>query len=237
MSRNVFITGTTSGIGQYVALKGLSLGYNLFGLARRPSSILSDSYQHAEVDLAKVDDIEAELSEFEFPKEGVDLIILNAAILGEIKDLSETDIGYLNEIMNINVWSNKVILDYLIKQNLVKENAQVIAISSGAAINGNRGWAGYSLSKSTLNMLMQLYAVENPQFHFTAFAPGLVDTRMQSYICSFPQDNRYPSLDRLRVAKGTDVMPVPEKFAESFFDVIPKLKKYASGSFVDIRKM
>ena len=76
--------------------------------------------------------------------------------------------------MKINVWSNKVICDWLLKS--IPEIYQIVFMSSGAAVNGNRGWGSYSLSKATLNMLAKLYAAEAKQTHFSALAPGLVDT-------------------------------------------------------------
>ena len=113
----------------------------------------------------------------------------------------------------------------------------MVAISTGASQSGNRGWNGYSLSKAALNMLIQLYAGERPETHFTSFAPGLVDTAMQDYLTNLPRDDRYPPLEILKAAKGTESMPDGETCARKLIEVFPKLLSLASGSYADIRRL
>ena len=48
--------------------------------------------------------------------------------------------------MELNVWANKELIDTLALHAKVK---QIVGISSGAAINGSKGWGSYSLSKSS----------------------------------------------------------------------------------------
>ena len=148
--------------------------------------------------------------------------------------MREVSLEALQSLMNINVWSQKILIDHLIKNNKI---SNIMGISSGAAINGNVGWAGYSLSKATLNMLIQLYAKENPEIHFTAFAPGLVDTAMQNYICEEVDTKKFPSVQRLKNARNTDAMPTPAEFSRRFDDSRDRILKIESGSFVDIRKL
>jgi NAD(P)-dependent dehydrogenase (short-subunit alcohol dehydrogenase family) len=149
--------------------------------------------------------------------------------------MKETSLEDLRETMEINVWSNKWLLDCLFADERSIE--QVVAISSGASQSGSRGWNGYSLSKSALNMLIKLYAGERSQTHFTSLAPGLIDTAMQDYLTSLPQDPRYKPLDILKAAKGTEIMPDGETCARRLIEVFPKLLQVASGSYADIRKL
>lgn len=137
--------------------------------------------------------------------------------------------------MEINVWANKWILDTVFEN--VKLVRQVIGISSGASQSGSRGWNGYSVSKAALNMLVKLYAGERPETHFTAFAPGLVDTAMQDYLTKLPPDERFKPLEVLKAAKGTEKMPDSESCARMLIDAFPMLLERQSGEFVDIRKL
>ncbi|MBT5707324.1 MAG: SDR family NAD(P)-dependent oxidoreductase, partial [Verrucomicrobia bacterium] len=115
--------------------------------------------------------------------------------------------------------------------------AQVVAVSSGASVNGNRGWGGYSISKAALNMLVKLYASERQDIHFCALAPGLVDTDMQEHIRTLPDDTPFPSVARLKEASGTDAMPDPQTAGRSFLETVDRLPGLIeSGSFADIRK-
>ena len=87
-------------------------------------------------------------------------------------------------------------------------------------------------------MLTKLYAKEQPQTHFCAFAPGLVETPIQDVLQSMSPDERFPSLETLRSKRGTADMPEPREAARRFltaFDRLPKL--VASGEFADIRSL
>jgi NAD(P)-dependent dehydrogenase (short-subunit alcohol dehydrogenase family) len=137
--------------------------------------------------------------------------------------------------MEVNLWSNKWILDCLFKDGPTVK--QVVAISSGASVSGSRGWNGYSLSKAALNMMVKLYAGEILDTHFCSFAPGLIDTSMQAYISGLPDDERFSTVGRLKLARGTEEMPDPDKAAEMLTEAFPKLMDFPSGSFVDVRKL
>ncbi|MGC9457645.1 MAG: SDR family NAD(P)-dependent oxidoreductase, partial [Halothiobacillaceae bacterium] len=152
-----------------------------------------------------------------------------------IADMRDTALDDLKQVMEVNAWANKTLLDALFARDIPV--GQVVGISSGAAVLGNRGWSGYALSKAALNMLLRLYARELPQTHFSALAPGLIDSRMMDYLCADPDPQRFPALDRIRAARGTERMPGPQEAAERVFAVLEKLRDFPSGEFIDIRQI
>ncbi len=232
------ITGVSSGIGQGLAARYLDEGAHVYGISRRdPVGFSSAARFHSvSLDLTRHTEVPSVITELLGSKlEQLDLVVLNAGRLGEIADIGSTSLESLKDLMDVNVWANKTLLDTLLTQYKIR---QVIAISSGAAVNGNRGWNGYSISKAALNMLVSLYAAEYPETHFAAVAPGLVDTAMQEYLCNLPHDDRFPSIDRLRVARGTHEMPTPTQLAPrliALFNQIPT--RIESGDFVDLRNL
>ncbi|WDE98311.1 SDR family NAD(P)-dependent oxidoreductase [Lentisphaera profundi] len=229
----VFITGVSSGIGLALAEEYIAKGHEVFGISRRPCPVKSVTWQSC--DLAKLDSIESSLTSLLAAPNNIDLAILNAGILGGIQDLNDANVSQLKEVMDINLWANKVIIDYLCSN---KTTAQIITLSSGAAVNGNRGWSGYSLSKAALNMMTSLYSKEFLETHFCAFAPGLVDTAMQDKLCSIEEIGNFSSLSRIQSARGTEGMPSPEHLAKKLPKLFEELKsRYTSGRFIDIRKM
>ena len=228
----IFISGVSSGIGLALAKQYLALGAEVYGLSRRPCPDSRVKWQAC--DLADLNSIESILGELCPNIEKFDLAILNAGVLGTIQDLQDADMDELRNIMDINLWANKALIDYLCG---TKETSQVITLSSGAAVNGNRGWSGYSLSKAALNMMTSLYAKEFENTHFTAFAPGLVDTAMQDQLCSIEEVGDFSSLTRIQSARGTENMPTADELAVKLPKVFKELLNYQSGSFVDIRKM
>lgn len=232
--KTVFITGTSSGIGHALATTCLAQGAHVFGCSRRNPGDLAGDYTHEIADFANLDAIPTALRALLGHVDTLDLVVLNAGALGRIDDLPQHSIAELKQLMDINLWANKVLLDWLFAHIAVK---QVVAISSGAAVSGSRGWGGYALSKAALNMLIQLAAREHPNCHFQSLAPGLVDTHMQDILGKI-HDSRFPSLDRIQAAHGTDKMPSPAALAPRLLQVITDvLPTRPSGDFVDIRQL
>ncbi|MGL1901908.1 MAG: SDR family NAD(P)-dependent oxidoreductase [Fibrobacterales bacterium] len=234
---NILITGVSSGIGHGLAKQYLDMGHQVFGLSRREPKGLSklDTFTFVSCDLSDHFQIASAIESLIGECCTFDLVLLNAGMLGSVTSLQGTSILELEESMTVNVWANKIILDTLYDLNVTL--TQVVATSSGAAVSGNKGWSGYAISKAALNMLIALYAAERPETHFCAFAPGLVDTAMQDYLCDQVNGEEYPTVARIQAARGTDAMPTPELFAQRAVAVIPKLTQFESGSFQDIRKI
>ncbi len=236
MTKRILITGNSSGLGMGLTKCYLARNWSVYGLSRRGNSGLDSRLRDIKCDLANIDAIPTALDVLLDGVEKLDLVILNAGVLGRIKDMGETSIAEIREVMDINVWANKQIMDWLLQAGIAP--AQVVMISSGAAVNGNRGWGAYSLSKATLNMLAKLYSREFLQTHICALAPGLVDTAMQDFLCDEVTDPRFsPSADKLRAARGTPAMPTPEQAGALIADAIPSLKSFPSGDFIDIRNL
>lgn len=235
---SVLITGNSTGLGHAFTEFYLDKGATVYGFSRSGCNIAHPNLHDAKIDLAQIISVQAALKQLLTGVDKLDLVILNAGILGAIEPMHGIQMDSLQTLMDINVWANKNLLDYLCESDI--QLAQVVAISSGAAVNGNKGWGAYSLSKATLNMLMKLYAAEYQSIHFTALAPGLIDTRMQDHLCdqSKVDEGNYPSVGKLRGARGTDAMPVPGVAARNIAAVLPGLKgELASGEFVDMRDL
>jgi len=132
--------------------------------------------------------------------------------------------------MELNVWANKGVIDTLMRTTLTE---QIVGISSGAAVNGSKGWGAYSVSKAALNMLLKVYAKEHPNTHFTALAPGVIDTPMVRHILEEVDEHTYPSVARLKRGE----IQTPQAAAKRLYETFPKLLAYESGSFVDVRNM
>jgi len=229
--RNILITGIGSGLGEALAKLYLDHGDKVYAVGRTfPKQF--DHYEHFfffPYDLSRTFLINSDIAPF-IRDHVYDLVILNAGVLGEIKTLKETDLNDIKEVMELNVWANKELIDALSTYATVK---QVVGISSGAAVNGSKGWGAYSLSKSALNMLLKVYAKELPQIHFCALAPGVIKTPMTDHIIEKVDDQEFPSAKRLKESH----IQTPEEAAKNLLFVIPKLLAYESGCYVDVREM
>ncbi|MGV3774445.1 MAG: SDR family NAD(P)-dependent oxidoreductase [Verrucomicrobiales bacterium] len=235
--QTTFITGVSSGIGQALAESCLRTGQHVYGVSRRkPETLcLHAQFHWRSIDLGDIDRIEEQFSAF-FPSvSSIDLVVLNAGVLGPLGDLAQTPLAEIKRVMDVNVWANKALLDFLFSLRI--PISQVVAISSGAAVKAGRGWNAYSLSKASLNMLIGLYAAERPDTHFCAFAPGVIDTGMQEQISQLPDLADYASFNRLKAAKGTDAMPTPEEAADVLLHGMEMALEHPSGAFLDIREL
>ena len=237
MNRNIFITGVSSGLGLALAGAYLDSGARVYGLSRRSPATLAgrQDFHFAPVDLSRLEDISSAVTRLLQGVGRLDLVILNAGMLGNIGDMADTPLADMRRIMEVNLWANKPVLDAVFSGDRGVD--QVVAVSSGAAVSGARGWNAYSLSKAALNMMIKLYAAERPQTHFSALAPGLVDTAMQEAMRALPSDARFPTVDRLKKAAGTADMPGPAQAALRVMEAVPRLRLLKSGEFQDIRSL
>jgi len=231
--RTALVTGNSSGLGLGLTRRLMRAGAAVYGLSRSgcPESTAGD----VRVDLADYESIEPAMARLLEGVERLDLVVLNAGLLGNIQSMQEADIGELRQLMDVNVWANKPILDHLLTRNI--EVGQIVAISSGAAVSGNFGWSGYSISKAALNMFVQLYAHEFPKTPTHSLAPGLIDTAMQAFISGKVDTERFPALKRLQEARGTEAMPDHDTAAQRVLDCLEQLRAVPTGRFVDLREL
>lgn len=234
---NILITGASSGIGAALAKRYLEEGNTVFGISRHRNRSLDRKarFHFLAQDLSDFKGLRKRFPAFLFPPLDLNLVILNAGVLGEIKDMRKTSVSRINAVMKVNVWANKVLLDLLFRN--LNSVDQVVAISSGASVSGARGWNAYALSKAALNMLIRLYSKEETETHFCALAPGIIDTKMQEYISAISETDKYPVVEKLQKARGTEKMPGPEEAADKLISAMRLAKEYESGSFLDVRDL
>ena len=229
--KNIFITGIGSGLGEALAREYLDRGDNVYAVGRTfPKSF--DRYTNFfffPYDLSQTFMIKSDMQSF-IEHHSFDIAILNAGVLGEIETLSKANLLKMKDVMEVNVWANKEIIDALSSYAFVK---QIIGISSGAAINGSKGWGTYSITKSALNMLLKVYAKELPEIHFTALAPGVIKTPMTEHVIQKVDDSMFPSVKTLK----ENYIQTPKEAAKNLIFIMPQLLEYESGSFLDVRDM
>lgn len=233
---NILITGTSSGLGFGLAKHYLNNNHQVFGISRNHNPELNSrkNFKFLSHDISRFTELKTKVAGLLANNNKLDLVILNAGILNEVKDLYYTTLEEIEEVMKVNVWANKVLIDLLFRR--LEKIDQIVAISSGAAVSGSRGWNAYALSKATLNMLISLYAKEFTNTHFCALAPGLIDTKMQEYIYTLDEE-KYPVIEKLKKARGTSQMPGPTEAAKIISKGIENALNHDSGLFLDVRDM
>jgi NAD(P)-dependent dehydrogenase (short-subunit alcohol dehydrogenase family) len=234
----ILITGASAGIGLALAKLWLERGQRVLALQRRSSPLLGHPhYRELRADLADLQALPAHVRELVSGVDQLDRVVLNAAIAAPLRDMADTPLSDLKQLMDVNTWANKQILDALYGSGA--HVRQVIGISSGAAVRGSRGWNGYSLSKAAFAMLIQLYAAERPETHFCSLMPGIVQTQMQDDLAHTTPEQRekFPALQRLLAARGTPEMPLPDAAAPTLLAAFDRALKEPSGALLNVREL
>lgn len=226
---NVLITGCSSGLGFALSELYLKKGFKVYGISRRKPEIFNENFTHISCDLSDIKNIKSNLEKEILDIKTLDIVYLNAGMLGKIESSFDLSIEELNEVYSLNVYANKELLDILAKIDTKK----VIAISSGAAVNGSKGWASYSLSKAGVNMLINLYSKEMLNTKLLAVAPGVIETPMTDYIRFEIDEMIFPSARKLK----ENPLQTPKESAMKIDNLINKIDEFASGSYVDVREI
>jgi NAD(P)-dependent dehydrogenase (short-subunit alcohol dehydrogenase family) len=238
MAETIVITGASTGIGLALAQLWLQRGDRVLALQRRSSPLLGHPhYRELRADLGALEALPAQVRELVSGVDQIDRVVLNAAIAAPLRDMADTPLADLKQLMDVNTWANKQVLDALYGSGA--RIRQVIGISSGAAVRGSRGWNGYSLSKAAFAMLIQLYAAERTETHFCSLMPGIVQTRMQDDLAqTTPEERRkFPALERLLAARGTPDMPLPDAAAPALLAAFERALKEPSGALLNLRDL
>lgn len=229
MNKNILITGCSSGLGFALTDFYLNNGFTVYGISRNRPKIDDKNFHFKAFDLSKINNINNEITPFIDKINEIDTVYLNAGTLGEIKEMSNLSVNEIKEVLDLNVFANKELLDILAKTKV----SNIIALSSGAAKNGSKGWGAYSLSKSSLNMLISLYSKEMLNTKLLAVAPGVIETPMTDIIRFEVDDKIFTSA---KILKEGEIQQ-PYDAAARLHEMTKRINEFESGSFIDVRNI
>ena len=229
MKKNILITGCSSGLGLALTSYYLQKGFKVYGISRNKPEIQNQNFIHISFDLSKISEIKTSLTTILKEIKNLDLVFLNAGMLGKIKILQELSIEEMQEVYNLNVYANKELLDILMQIDV----KNIFIISSGASKTGYKGWGSYSLSKAGVNMLVNLYSNEMFNTKIIALAPGVIKTPMTDYIRFELDENIFTSAKKL----NEGIVQTPEETAIKIDNLISRIDEFETGSYVDVRQI
>ncbi|WP_421717027.1 SDR family NAD(P)-dependent oxidoreductase [Arcobacter arenosus] len=227
MKKNILITGCSSGLGLALTNYYLDKEYIVYGISRTKPNIEDKNFIFKKYDLSKIELINQELTAFLSQVKEFEVVYLNAGMLGGIKILKDLSCDEIKEVLDLNVFANKELLNILSPMQI----NTIIGISSGASVKGSKGWGAYSLSKASLNMLLSLYSKEMLDTKILAVAPGVIETPMTDVIRFDVDDNIFTSA---KVLKEGEIQQ-PLDAAARLDEVVKRADEFESGSFIDVR--
>ncbi len=229
MKKNILITGCSSGLGLALTNYYLQKGFKVYGISRNKPEIQNQNFIHISFDLSQISEIKTSLTTILKEIKNLDLVFLNAGMLGKIKILQELSIEEMQEVYSLNVYANKELLDILMQIDV----KNIFIISSGASKTGYKGWGSYSLSKAGVNMLVNLYSNEMFNTKIIALAPGVIKTPMTDYIRFELDENIFTSAKKLNEGLVQTAFETAIKI-DAF---INRINEFETGSYVDIRQI
>ena len=229
MQKNILITGCSSGLGLALTNYYLQKGFKVYGINRNKPEIQNQNFIHISFDLSKILEIKTSLTTILKEIKNLDLVFLNAGMLGKIKILQELSIEEMQEVYSLNVYANKELLDILMQIDV----KNIFIISSGASKTGYKGWGSYSLSKAGVNMLVNLYSNEMFNTKIIALAPGVIKTPMTDYIRFELDENIFTSAKKLNEGLVQTAFETAIKI-DAF---VNRIDEFETGSYVDIRQI
>ena len=181
MSKNIIITGTSSGIGFELVNIFSKNNHRVLALSR-------DNSKLRELKLDGVDAIDFDLNHNDYGKineflkkdEKIDILINNAGYLVN-KSFKETTLEDFQMVYSTNVFSVAMLIKNTI--DFMESGSNVLNISSIGGVQGSvkfPGLSAYSSSKGALNILTEMLAEEYKDrgIHFNSLALGSVQTKM-----------------------------------------------------------
>lgn len=195
--KNVFITGSSRGIGLAIAHKFASLGANVVLNSRGEiSEELLDEFKTYGV---KVLAISGDVSDFTDAKrmvdqaiEGlgsVDVLVNNAGITQDTLMLKMTEDDF-EKVLKVNLTGAFNMTQAVLKQMIKAREGAIINMSSVVGLMGNIGQANYAASKAGLIGFTKSVAreVANRNVRVNAIAPGMIESDMTSVLSDKVKD-------------------------------------------------
>ena len=195
--KNVFITGSSRGIGLAIAHKFASLGANVVLNSRGEISeeLLNEFKPYG----VKVLAISGDVSDFTDAKRmvdqaievlgSVDVLVNNAGITQDTLMLKMTEEDF-EKVLKVNLTGSFNMTQAVLKQMIKAREGAIINMSSVVGLMGNIGQANYAASKAGLIGFTKSVAreVANRNVRVNAIAPGMIESDMTAVLSDKVKD-------------------------------------------------
>jgi len=215
-NRIALITGASRGIGAAVAKRFAAEGAHVILVARTMGALeaLDDEITSnggtatlVTMDLAdhdKIDQLGMSIAQ-RFGK--LDILVGNAAMLGELTPLTHADAKMWDRVMAVNLTANWRLIRICDPLLRLSDAPRVMFVTSGVTESVHPYWGAYATSKAALEMLVNTYAAEVQQagVKVNLIDPGVVRTAMRAAAM--------PGEDAMRLPKPEDITDIFLKLA------------------------
>ncbi len=188
MNKKVFITGASSGIGEYLAYAYAKNGCFVGLTARREEKLgavlsqcksLGGDGKNYIIDVQDADAMQSAIDDFISLPGDVDTIYANAGV-GGTDELSSGSATAMNHVLNINILGVTNTVMPFIPHLKAQHHGKIAVISSVASFRGLPHHAAYSGSKAAVRNMCQGWGTALYRYNISvsAICPGFVSSEM-----------------------------------------------------------
>lgn len=222
-NKNVFVTGSSRGIGLAIAHRFASLGANVVLNGRSEiSAKLIDSFKDYQVkvivisgDVSQFDDAKRMVDEAIAKLGSVDILVNNAGITNDKLMLKMTEADF-ESVLKVNLTGAFNMTQSVLKPMTRARQGAIINLSSVVGLTGNVGQANYAASKAGLIGFTKSVAREVAArgVRVNAIAPGFIESDMTDTIPEKMQEAILAGIPMKRIGKAEEVATVASFLAE-----------------------
>ena len=201
------VTGASRGIGAATARTLAAAGYHVVLTARTAAGLedvensihdAGGSATIAPLDLTDGDSIGRLASAISGRWDALDLLVLNAAMLGTLTPVPHIDPKEFAKVMTLNVTAQATMIAAFDPMLRASKDARVVGITSSVGAAPRAYWGAYGASKAAFDTLLGAYADKtNGRIKVAIVDPGATRTAMRA--------RAYPGEDPATL-KGTEVV-------------------------------
>jgi NAD(P)-dependent dehydrogenase (short-subunit alcohol dehydrogenase family) len=207
------VTGASRGIGAATAEALAAQGAHVVLTARTSGGLeevedrihaAGGSATIAPLDLAESDSIARLATAIGGRWDALDILVLNAGLLGSLAPVPSIDGKEFNRLLTLNVLANQALITNFDAMLRKSKRARLLAITSSVVAKPRAYWGAYGASKAALETLALTYGDEMERISTLRVAivnPGATATRMRAN--AFPGED--PATIRQPAAVGTAI--------------------------------
>lgn len=180
----MLITGSSRGIGNYLAKYYLDRGFLVVGCSRTDCDIDHKDYNHIIADLSNEDEILNVFKIIRREQKRLDVLINNAAINPAILNVAFLPYKTIKNIYAVNVFAPILFCREAVKLMIRKKFGRIINLGSMATRHEVAGEALYTSTKASINAFTRVLSKEVASSGITVnvVAPSVIDTELSKAI-------------------------------------------------------
>ena len=180
----LLVSGTSRGIGKFMAEYYCEQGYVVIGCSRSQAEIAHSHYHHFCLDIENESEI---INLFTYIRKNfrkIDVLINNAAINPAILSASLLPYSLMEKIFKVNVFAPMLFCREAIKLMIRNKGGKIINVGSMASKHEVPGEALYTATKTALNAYSRVLAKEVAKLGITVnvLAPSAIKTELSAKI-------------------------------------------------------